>query len=176
MKLNQLIKEIKNNLSNGNYLSALALTLILPDICGEIAFPKVKFNRERYTRWYNEYIYPYELSPVDGNPYNEWVPNGEIIYKLRCSLLHDGSLDIEKDIKKVAGLGKSNKYKFKLTNNFTSINLTWANGDKSEEPSVLVRIGVEDFCEIVCDVAENYYLENCPNNDIYNEVVIFDFS
>ena len=44
--LNQLIKEIKNNLSNGNYLSSLALTLILPDICGEIAFPKVKFNRK----------------------------------------------------------------------------------------------------------------------------------
>lgn len=177
--MKQLIKEIKSSLENKNYLSALALTLTLPDICGKISYPELKGARntgKRYIRWYDEYIYPYELSPVECNPYNEWVPDGFAIYKLRCNLLHDGSLDIDNDVKKEKGIEDSSDYKFMLTNNFTSYNLSWEDGDKSKEPGVLVRIGVEDFCEKVCAVVENVYRENYQDKDIYNDIVIFDFN
>ena len=40
--MDKLIKEITNSLDNKNYLSALALTLTLPDICGKIAYPEIK--------------------------------------------------------------------------------------------------------------------------------------
>ena len=40
--MDDFIKEIKDNLTRKNYLSALALALILPDICGKIAYPDMK--------------------------------------------------------------------------------------------------------------------------------------
>lgn len=172
--MKHLIKEIESSIANQNYLSALSLTLTLPDICGKISHPDDGVG-ERYKNWYNKYIFPYELSPLEDDQNNKWVPDGHIIYKLRCNLLHDGSLDVEKDVKQAKGMRDSDDYKFILTNNITSINLVWEDGDKSKVPSVLVRIGIEDFCLKICTVAENFYNESYSNKDIYNDIVIFDF-
>lgn len=173
--MKQLIKEIKSSLENKNYLSALALTLTLPDICGKISYPEIQGRgsvRKRYERWYNEYIYPYELSPQDNDPFHEWVPDGFAIYKLRCSLFHDRSLDINQDVKRKKGLDDSRKYKFTLTNNVTSYRLLEEVEDKNKEPSVSVEIGVKNFCEKICAVVDNVYGNH---KDIYNDVIMFDF-
>lgn len=37
-----LIKDIENALRNKSYLSALALSLTLPDICGGVEYPQFK--------------------------------------------------------------------------------------------------------------------------------------
>lgn len=176
--MNHLINEIISNLENENYLSALTLTLLLPDICGKIQYPELQgrhHSRKRYVHWYNEFIYPYEKSPNNNDLFNEWVPDGDTLYLLRCSLLHEGSLNIENEVKKIKGIKDSINYKFILTDNFTSINLTYVNGDKNEEYSVLFRIGVEDLCKKICAVAENFFNEKCPGKDIYNNIIIFDF-
>lgn len=88
-------------ISRENYLSALSLTLTLPDICGKIAFPEMKKKGRpdvggRYARWYNEYIYPsenpsnlFEIDTSESIPVNPL--NGYAVYKLRCALLHEGS-------------------------------------------------------------------------------------
>ena len=173
--MEQLISEITSSLESENYLSALALTLILPDICGKIAYPKLKTSNqvgERYARWYNEYIYPYELSQNKDQSYNEWIPDGDTIYKLRCNLFHDGSVLIDDYIKRKKD-GYVD-YKFILTNNFSSINLIWEEGDNN--PRVLIRLAVEDFCRKICAVAVNFYNEHSKGLDIYNDILIFDFS
>lgn len=89
-----------SSLNNKNYLSALALTLALPDICGKIAYPKITGEGavgKRYTKWYNEHIYEcepkYEIENL--GRFDGWA-----VYKLRCNLLHDGSSDIEEYMKK----------------------------------------------------------------------------
>ena len=171
--MNNLIEEIENSLMNKNYLSALALTLTLPDICGKIAFPEIEYVGERYVRWYNEYIYKYEIPSTD-TPENTLVPDGKIIYKLRCNLLHDGSLDVEEVIRKEKGIGDSTKLKFILTNNFTSYNKMWENGDKSKT-SILIRIGVEDFCRKICAVVKNLYCDREKSQNIFNDVIILNF-
>lgn len=173
--MNKLINEIKRNLESHNYLSALALTLILPDICGKIIYPEIKFSSIRYKRWYNEYIYPYELSPLEGNLHNNWVPDGFAIYKLRCNLLHDGSLDINEDVKREKKIEDSTNYRFLLTNSFGSNNLIFEGGNKSKPSDVLVRISVGNFCNKICAVAESIYYDNKPTQEIYNDIVIFDF-
>lgn len=170
--MNRLIKEIESNLENKNYLSALALTLTLPDICGKISYPEDKVG-ERYRKWYDKHIYPYELAPTEDNQLNEWIPNGLVIYKLRCNLLHDGSLDIDKEVKKEKGLEDSYNYKFRLTDKLSSIGIL--SEGKDEDSSVLVRIGVEDFCKKICAVAEGFYYNENSMEDIYNDIVIFDF-
>ena len=52
------IKDIRNALDNGCYLSALSLTLTIPDICGRIQYPGEK-NGKVYIKWFDEFIYPY---------------------------------------------------------------------------------------------------------------------
>jgi hypothetical protein len=42
------------------YLSALALTLTLPDICGKAAYPEIKTAGDRYRKWYDEQIGKHE--------------------------------------------------------------------------------------------------------------------
>ena len=174
--MKHLISEIKSNLESGNYLSALALTLTLPDICGKIKFPNEKEVGVRYSKWYDEYIYEYEKSPIDIGKMNTLVPDGKIIYKLRCCLFHDGSLDIENIARRKNKIDDSTKFKFILTNNQTSISKLSEGSDESKVFEILIRIGVEDLCFKICAVAENFYNDHYPNKDIFNNVIICDFN
>ena len=175
--MNRIIEEIKTNLEIGNFLSALALALILPDICGKISYPNIKHGGKRYQKWYNEYIYPYERSPIEEDPHNEWVPDGYAIYKLRCNLFHDGSLNIDRDIKDNKEIEESDNYNFIITDSLNSNNLVWKDKDKTKTPDVLIRVSVKDLCTKICAVVENVYLENYSNKEvgIENDIVIFDF-
>ena len=46
----EIIKEIEKALDNEMFLSALALTLTLPDICGKAEYPELGNKPERYIR------------------------------------------------------------------------------------------------------------------------------
>lgn len=95
-----LIEEVTDCLNKGNSLAALIAALTIPDICGKVLYPKSE-NGERYKKWFNEYIGNYEQSPFDKKkPKEDQLPymNGTVIYKLRCSLLHEGTDDIGSEI------------------------------------------------------------------------------
>ena len=75
-------------------MSALITALILPDICGKAKYPEMeKQTKQRYIKWYDEYIGQYEKDTEDerGMPYL----SGELIYSLRCSVLHQGNPNID---------------------------------------------------------------------------------
>lgn len=95
--IEQLIKEIKFSLENNQYMAALTMSLLLPDICGKAEFPDAK-NRERYVEWYDKYIGQYEKCKDEIFDHECHVPNltGEIVYSLRCSVLHQGAPTINK--------------------------------------------------------------------------------
>lgn len=173
--MNNLVEEIESNLENRNYLSALALTLVLPDICGKIEYPKIGENGKRYELWYNEYIYKYDIPKTEKSTENALIINGRIVYKLRCALLHDGSLDVDKTVRKELNIKDPKKIKFILTNKVTSYHRIWEKGDKSEEPKILIRIGVEDFCRKICGVVKNLYCDKELSQDIFNDVIIMEF-
>lgn len=95
-----LIEEVADCLNKGNRLAALITALTIPDICGNVLYPK-SGNGERYKKWFDEYIGNYEQSPLDKEkPKEDQLPymNGTVIYKLRCSLLHEGTDDIGSEI------------------------------------------------------------------------------
>jgi hypothetical protein len=69
------INDIKKALRAEAFLSALALTLTLPDICGKVAYPKLGCG-ERYKRWYDENIAKFERRATCTFP----VSNGETPY------------------------------------------------------------------------------------------------
>jgi len=89
------ITDIEKALNAKSYLSALALTLTLPDICGKIAYPEIKSNGERYARWFDEYLtkHDYPESFEDRLKFD-----GRKCWKLRCAFLHEGSTEGIPDI------------------------------------------------------------------------------
>ncbi|PDZ96302.1 hypothetical protein CON36_22695 [Bacillus cereus] len=166
--MNKLIKEIMSSLDNKNYLSALALTLTLPDICGKIAYPEIKEVGKRYAQWYNEYIHKFE------NP--DGIQNvdrfdGEAVYKLRCNFLHDGSSDLREYMKGKYNQTESKDFVFELTDTMTSYCKSWE--DNEEDCSIRIRIGVIDFCRKMCLAAEAFYSKN-SKQDIFNNIIISD--
>ena len=85
--INRLINEIDNSLQNGNYLVALMAALTLPDICGKAEYPNEQKLSVSYIRWHDEWIGQYETYKGSEMP----LPNGEIVYNLRNSFMHEGS-------------------------------------------------------------------------------------
>lgn len=79
--IKKLIDEINKALNAGLYLVALNSALTLPDICGKAEYPDCKTG-ERYKKWYSEYV-------KDGD-----LP-ANIVYKLRCNMLHQGDVEPE---------------------------------------------------------------------------------
>jgi len=95
-----LIEETNKCLANGSHIAALIVALTIPDICGKILYPNDSIG-QRYKKWFDLYIGDYEQSPLDKDkPKEEQLSymNGEVFYKIRCAMLHEGSDDIAKNV------------------------------------------------------------------------------
>lgn len=92
--IERLIEEINSNLANGQTLSALICALILPDLCGQAEYPNERTGA-RYKKCYAKYVGASERPPLADEPdYDRPYADEEVIYDLRCRLLHQGDLDI----------------------------------------------------------------------------------
>ena len=92
------LDDIKKARDNKAYLSALALSLTLPDICGKKEYFNTSNmnNRDKYIKWFDEWIYKYLEIPKSKikkfNNYDELIKfDGNVCYGLRNSLLHHGN-------------------------------------------------------------------------------------
>lgn len=153
------IEDIKKALGNEAYLSALALTLTLPDICGRVEYPYEESTRKRYVAWFNKYAYDIYFK-YDGDYKDNYVGTefeGETCYLLRCKLLHEGHINIKDD-------------RIKITDFELSITSTDDNGIYASRHGVTtlqdgsknysVRLDVRDLCNKICRAAEQYYIAN----------------
>lgn len=143
--INRIIKEINNSLSNGYYLVALMAALALPDICGKAEYPNEK-PRERYLRWYEEWIGKYETYKDSRMPY----PTANIVFELRNSLVHEGSPKVHE-----------------MNNDLTKFRLfkgdSWMIGGSSQIDSDGTRcleINILNLIWKLCTCSEAYYKEN----------------
>lgn len=92
----KIIEDINKAIENEAYLSALSLLLTLPDICGRAEFGgKVG---DRYVEWVDKYITPFEREDNEDKEEDKddfSYINGEMLYNLRCNVLHQGTPDID---------------------------------------------------------------------------------
>lgn len=175
--VDRLLIDLDKSLDNDCYFAALSLALTLPDICGRAEYPNLATkSKKRYIQWYDEYIGQYEKPPKE-NEDDEDMPylSGEVIYQLRCSLLHQGTPDIEKENIKAAenkidhfSLILEKKKDFNVY--CDAARVYWNNTSTNKSRSY--RINVRRFCLIVSRVVKNYYESNKEKFDFINCNVI----
>lgn len=168
----QLVQDIRKALENNLYFVALSSALTLPDICGNAAYPEESSSRRRYISWYDEEIGKYEKNPED----KENMPylSGEVIYSLRCSLLHEGNPNMNNDSLRADlpidhfSLVIEKAKPFDIYSDSSSISNF---GDKNiREYSMNVR----RICMILCNVAESYYKEYKDKFHFNYEIIDWD--
>ena len=174
--INELVGEIIGCLKSGYYMAALTTALTLPDICGKAEYPKLeKQTKQRYINWYNNYIGKPEKEKFLN--FGEFYQNGELVYSLRCSLLHQGNPNIEDGIS-----DKNNIVYFELlyqkeegahicmgTSEAQVINVN------TEEKSVNIKycINIKLLCYKLCKAASKYYSNNKEKFDFFNYRVVW---
>ena len=95
--MNRFIDAVEKSIETKNWISAIALALTIPDICGSLESPYVK-NGERYKSWFRRWVEPAYTKnfPVTGE---HVFLSAENCWALRCSFLHAGSSEIRPDVK-----------------------------------------------------------------------------
>lgn len=177
MIVDEIIKEINACLDNGCVIAALTSALILPDICAKAIYPELKKqNKVRYIKWYEEYIGQYEHSLFPNA--NSHYPSGELIYSLRCSLLHEGNPNIENNkfgieyfeliYNKVQGTH--------MTSYSSESQLVEDENSTEKEINKKISVNVRDICNKICLLAKACYEENKDKFNFFNyNLVNIDF-
>lgn len=175
--LQRLIDDMNKALDNDCFFSALSLALILPDVCGKAKYPIEKNNKKRYTNWYNKYVGAYEQCPGEEGkmPYL----SGEVVYQLRCSFLHQGNPNIDKDkineeccrIDKFVLLTEKKKEFNILSDSASSSEQFW--GDKKIGATYRAyEVNVRRLCFIISACAGAFYKENPELFDFFDFKVV----
>ena len=159
MMLNRLVEEIDKALDNDLYVIALTNALILPDICGKAKYPKIERNSERYKKWYQEYIGQYEQCFKDKASGSK-MPylSADIIYSLRCSLLHEGNPNVDKKYNLFFRLIIDEKNSFGIYADMASCNANLRSYD----------MNIRRICMIICRASKTYYNDNKEKFNFFN--------
>ncbi len=173
----RLVDDIRAALDNDLYFAALSTALTLPDICGKAEYPSERSTKKSYIDWYNSEIGRYEKNPHQSSKEEMPYLSGEVIYSLRCSLLHAGNPNVDNAqlTKKNASLPidhfvlKVEKKKdFDIYSDSSGISDIF--GQHRREYTMSVR----RVCLILCCVAEEYYKENKEKFKFNYEILDWD--
>lgn len=157
--IEKTVKEIRVALDNKLYFIALMSALTLPDICGKAEYPDEKYTGKRYKKWINEYVNSREFGKYE-YPAIEGL-DVDIIYKLRCNLLHQGTPNVEEsftdvdyfELVRVNPRG-GRQFQYFIENRIEQI-------DGIEKiVARIISINIALLCHLLCDSAELYYVDN----------------
>ena len=168
--VDRLVREIDKCLNNGCCMAALSLALMLPDICGKAMFPDMRNNKDRYVRWYDEY----GVNEIKNNPLIYNLPieylTGNVLYLLRCSMLHQGNPNLEK--------GKEDFVYFELlyreiegaSSICDCIEAQIVKDENGDEKAINKRfsINIRELCFKIGKLAEIYYKNNKEKFNFFN--------
>lgn len=163
--IKRLIDDVSKALDAEAYMAALSLVLVLPDICAKAEYGDSLGNKERYIKWFDEYIGQYEKAPIKEGEVEMPYLSGEVVYQLRCSVLHQGNPDIDssKIKNKVCKIDfftivVEKKNPFDIYVDAAGVASTM--NPKQSKPVRSYRVNVRRLCLIITSVTEKYYETN----------------
>lgn len=161
-----LINDIENALKNNCLRVALGMALTIPDICGQVEFPKLNVG-ERYSKWCDKYLKNQGFITT-GNS-GDKVISGDICYKLRCAYLHSGNLELNQ----------------KKYDDFPEFHLLMCNKDDKGiycEPlhkglqgkDLMVTFDIRHLTQVICNAAKEYYGLHGNKDDFKNHHIVIE--
>ena len=166
--VNEIIREVNMCLDNGCCIAGLSLALTLPDICGKAYYPELG-NKRRYIKWFDENIGKYEHDAESarvGMPYL----SGELVYSLRCSLLHQGNPNIKENqfgIVYFELIYRQNEGSHITVSSAEAQLIKDENGNEKAVNKKLC-INVRDLCWKICRLAEVCYTKDKDKFNFFN--------
>ena len=157
--IERMIDEVERCIQNNCYIAALTIAITLPDSCGKAEY-RIDECGKRYINWCKTY-FDELYQPKFNSKYTNDLEylDGEILYKLRCFLLHEDSLP------KTLRIQKDNR----LIDDFVLV----VNEDYNNEGLISVsynsdgtvakrrmEINIILLCRRLCRIAKKYYEEN----------------
>lgn len=172
--INEIIREVKLSLKNGCYMAALTLALTLPDICGKAKFPNEKSSKKRYIQWFDEYIGKYEHDEENiekGLPYL----SGDLVYSLRCSILHQGDPNIEKSKYGIILFELLYRQQENINDFDTFSESEIIKDDQGNEKAKNIKysVNVRKLCFKLCNLAK-YYYDKYKDKFIFLNSIVYD--
>lgn len=167
--INRISDEVQRCLENECFTAALALALTLPDICGKAEYPCCR-EKARYLAWFRNYVEPGE---IPGSPYGDDMPypSAEMIYQLRCNLLHQGSLDTDStriDDERC----KVDKFTLVITDEIDTGISTVSYGAEWKIVNRGITINIKRMCSVICKAAKTYYTDNKEKFSFFSYQII----
>lgn len=145
----KIIDEIEKALDADLHIVALMAALSLPDICDAVEYPDLG-TTARYKKWYAEHIGQYEHNPND-TEYKMPYASADIIYDLRCSLLHAGNPSVDYQKQKIK----------EFTLNITKdMSYGWYSSYSHADGNRTLEIAIKNICWKICSLAKWYYEHN----------------
>ncbi|RWP81507.1 hypothetical protein [Mesorhizobium sp.] len=92
--MDRFVDVVSKSLKEKNWLSALSLSLLLPDICGRLEKSNAK-STERYIEWFDRWVGPRYTHEIGPSHQRHVFLSGADCYSLRCALSHEGRDNIE---------------------------------------------------------------------------------
>lgn len=93
--IDDYILEIKKSIDNKNYLSALSVALMIPDICKKVSSENIGyvqwFNKYAYKKYYNTEYIEEPIKKDRSYTLHQIRLNGNVCYALRNAILHSGT-------------------------------------------------------------------------------------
>ena len=166
MRIDRIAIAIKDAIEKRCFLPALAMSLIIPDICAKYDYPDIYYKKSKYkghsgqgaayAKWYDENIGNYDIDPITGIG----ILDGRSCWKLRCEFLHSGSIDLD-DFMSVA----DKHITFKLiSSQFSDLNYTiggcssvrYSKDKKNQD----IELDIVNLCGKILAVLEESYLKD----------------
>lgn len=165
MQVDKFVCEIEDAIEKRCFLPALALTLVLPDICAQYDYPEL-YNKKTeykghsgqgaaYAKWYDVNIGKYDADPRTGIT----LLDGKACWKLRCQFLHSGSIDLDGFMS-----NDDQHIEFNLIASETSAIYCGIIGGCSsiqydeDMKNLQIELDIVNFCGKILEVVKNSYL------------------
>ncbi len=172
--ISERVAEIRKALECDMFLSALSLSLTIPDICGKLeAIPGN--DKQKYICWFDKYITPQYFPEITIEENDELgmgekrAMTGIRCYGLRCAVLHHGNEEL---FKRQMDLGDEQDYKVQAYRIYIlddpEDEILYLNGnidDKIYEMEFYLNI--RKFCERICKAAEATLMNHPDENNQY---------
>ena len=170
--IKNIINDIELAKNSKAYLSALALALTLPEICGKIeTATNTKKSSKYYIDWYNKWVYKYYRLPPSKNPLIEKAANdskldGKFCYDLRNAVLHCGNTDLHNNNEKISS------FFFTVSDNIASSFSVVCSVSENGAHDIQIHLNIINLIDTIISGVKDFLKENKDTSTIYGNINI----